>query len=247
MRYRRDIGWWVVAVADGAGSAPLSRQGAQVAVKTVTEVLPERLSKLGMDVFKSNNKTLCECMVGAAADATQQIEEDAIFSGSPVTDFSTTLIATAMKRDGDEWLCVSFSVGDGGCVIWDAPTSSIIPMSLADSGEFASETRFIDSKILNNAEQCLTRLFVHRVRSFTALFLMTDGVSDPGFETETSLQNADKWEVFWSEQLEPVFAEDTDGTSQRLLTWLEFFIAGEHDDRTIVACVPNVESDSTAT
>ena len=252
MRYCQDTGWWVIAVADGAGSAPLSRQGAQVAVKTMTDVLPERLSTLDGSVFVPRNETLCECMVSVAADAARKIEEDAIFSGSKVTDFSTTLIATAIKRVDDEWLCVSFSIGDGGCVIWDAPTSSVVTMSLADSGEFAGETRFLDSKILNDAEQCLDRLFVHRAPSFTALFLMTDGVSDPWFETETSLQNADKWKGFWAEQLEPIFAEanlakGTDGTSKRLLMWLEFFIAGEHDDRTIAACVPCVISDTKGT
>lgn len=244
MRYCQDTGWWVIAVADGAGSAPLSRKGAQVAVETMTDLLPECLSKLDSANFEPRNETLCECMVSTAAEAAQKIEEDAIFSNTQVTDFSTTLIAAGIKREGDEWLCVSISIGDGGCVIWDANTSSLIPMSLADSGEFAGETRFLDSKLLNDAEQCLDRLFVHKASSFTALFLMTDGVSDPWFETETSLQNADKWKDFWSEQLEPVFADDIDGASQRLLTWLEFFIAGEHDDRTIAACLPGGNSDT---
>lgn len=239
MRYCKSTGWWVVAVADGAGSAPLSRQGAQIAVTKMTEVLPERLSQLGADAFENGNKDLCKCMVSAAADASRQIEEDAMHSNSRVTDFSTTLIATAIKRDGDEWLCVSFSIGDGGCVIWDAATSSVIPMSLADSGEFAGETRFLDSKILNDADNCLDRLFVHRVSSFTGIFLMTDGVSDPWFETETSLQNAEKWKGFWTEQLELVLTSDVAGTSARLLKWLEFFIPGEHDDRTIAAFVPS--------
>ncbi len=242
VRYCQSTGWWVVAVADGAGSAPLSRQGAQLAVKTMTNVLPERLSQLDSSVFERGNELLCQCMVSAAAEASQHIEEDAMHSGNKVTDFSTTLIVTALKHDGGEWLCVSFSIGDGGCVIWDAPTASVIPMSLADSGEFAGETRFLDSKILNDASQCLDRLFVHKASSFTAVCLMTDGVSDPWFETEAMLQNAQKWTMFWSEQLEPVLTDNAAGRSQRLLKWLEFFIPGEHDDRTIAAFVPNADS-----
>lgn len=239
LRYCEKTGWHIVAVADGAGSASLSRQGAEIAVTTMTQRLPERLAKLDTSDFESRNVALCECLVSTATDASRQIEEDAMFSSHRVEDFSTTLIVSAVKREGNQWLCVSFSIGDGGCVIWDAETSQVIPMSLADSGEFAGETRFLDSKILSDIDKCLDRLFVCRVDSFTALFLMSDGVSDPWFETEAALQDAEKWNVFWSEQLEAMFKADATNTSEQLLNWLNFFIQGEHDDRTIAALVPD--------
>lgn len=239
VRYCEKTGWHIVAVADGAGSAPLSRQGAQIAVTTMTQRLPEQLAALPASAFEERNVTLCECLVSTATEASRQIEEGAIFSHHRVEDFSTTLIVCAVKRDGDQWLCVSFSVGDGGCVIWNAETSQVVTMSLADSGEFAGETRFLDSKILSDTDKCLDRLFVSRVDCFTGVFLMSDGVSDPWFETEAALQDAEKWKNFWSEQLEPIFAEGAAGTSERLLEWLNFFIQGEHDDRTIAALVPD--------
>ena len=238
VRYCEDTGWHVAAVADGAGSATLSRQGAEIAVTTMTQLLPERLASLPESDFELRNVELCECLISTATEASRKIEEDAMFSSHRVEDFSTTLIVSAVKRDGDQWLCVSFSIGDGGCVIWDAETLQVIPMSLADSGEFAGETRFLDSKVLGDTDKCLDRLFVRRIDSFTALFLMSDGVSDPWFETEAALQDSEKWAVFWSEQMEAIFASDATGISEGLLKWLDFFIAGEHDDRTIAALMP---------
>ena len=35
------------------------------------------------------------------------------------------------------------------------------------------------------------------VPDFTALFLMTDGVSDPKFETDANLKSYDKWNELW--------------------------------------------------
>ena len=240
LRYCKETGWHIVAVADGAGSASLSRRGAEIAVTTMTTLLPERLAELPDSDFESGNMALCECLVSTATEASRTIEEDAMFSAHRVEEFSTTLIVSAIKREGDQWLCVSFSIGDGGCVIWDAEASQVIPMSLADSGEFAGETRFLDTRILSDTDKCLDRLFVRRVDSFTALFLMSDGVSDPWFETEAALQDAEKWKSFWSEQLEPIFTANAGNTSERLLKWLDFFIQGEHDDRTIAALVPDM-------
>ena len=80
------------------------------------------------------------------------------------------------------------------------------------------------------------------VPDFTALFLMTDGVSDPMFETDKNMNDPQKWEEFY-QRLKKGFPEDEIGgvdlvddneeSKNQLLKWLDFWSPGNHDDRTI--------------
>ena len=77
---------------------------------------------------------------------------------------------------------------------------------------------------------------------FTALLLMTDGVSDPMFGTDAELNNIEKWNELW-DKLKNGFPEDNisgvdlsddnERAKDQLLNWLNFWKPGEHDDRTI--------------
>ena len=73
---------------------------------------------------------------------------------------------------------------------------------------------------------------------FTALMLMTDGVSDPWFETDSNLNNPEKWRTFYKEIQDnnehPVNLNDNNEQAKdELLGWLDFWSPGNHDDRTI--------------
>ena len=77
---------------------------------------------------------------------------------------------------------------------------------------------------------------------FTSLMLMTDGVSDPMFETANNLNDFEKWKEFWN-KIKTGFPEDEIGgvdlsddneeSKNQLLKWLDFWSPGNHDDRTI--------------
>ncbi len=59
---------------------------------------------------------------------------------------------------------------------------------MPDEGEFAGQTRFLTmSDIFKDAQSVMSRLRFSIEEDFTALLLMTDGVSDPMFETDTIL------------------------------------------------------------
>lgn len=88
-----------------------------------------------------------------------------------------------------------------------------------------------------------------------SLFLMTDGVSDPWFETDAGLENFEKWRSFVEDTLK---GSDTDNNeaglsssdsaamnAQKLLDWLYFRIPGNHDDRTMLAMLPTDKTDMT--
>ena len=66
-------------------------------------------------------------------------------------------------------------------------------------------------------------------------FLMTDGVSDPMFETDANLCNPDKWDALWNNLRESgvELTDDNETSKDQLLNWLDFWSPGNHDDRTI--------------
>jgi len=68
------------------------------------------------------------------------------------------------------------------------------------------------------------------------LILMTDGVSDPKFETDAGLKNPALWQALWQELKTPL-AEPAPDIA--LLDWLDFWSRGNHDDRTIALLIPN--------
>jgi hypothetical protein len=71
---------------------------------------------------------------------------------------------------------------------------------------------------------------------------MSDGVSDPWFETDAGLADSRKWISFVDNQLmgkgggDVVLSskDEVKINAKRLLNWLNFRIAGNHDDRTMI-------------
>ena len=64
--------------------------------------------------------------------------------------------------------------------------------------------------------------------------LMTDGVSDPMFETDANLNKIEKWNELYESITREVDLSDNNSESQfQLLKWLDFWSQGNHDDRTI--------------
>ncbi len=79
-----------------------------------------------------------------------------------------------------------------------------------------------------------TRIRMSIVPDFTALMLMTDGISDPFFETDANLERKEKWDGLWADLCRTVdFSDDNENAAGQLLDWLDFWSPGNHDDRTI--------------
>ena len=95
------------------------------------------------------------------------------------------------------------------------------------------------------------RVFVKTVCADAArqgfLALMTDGVSDPFFETDTKLNSSTEWDSFvlsdadvddGPRSLKEVLLNEGDDAADRLLKWLSFWSRGNHDDRTLAVLLP---------
>lgn len=218
------MGWHILTVADGAGSAPLSRVGSRTAVETVVNDLPGLLADHDPsdgDPDKALSATLGTVM-GNAADALETLAAE---TDAPLKNFSTTLLIAIAKQTPGGWFIGSVSVGDGliGLIAEDTD-----PLMIArDSGEFAGQTQFLHHDALASLE---TRIQHTTVPHFSALIAMTDGVSDPMFDSDNAALTPAAWDAFYDQ------IKDFDETA--LLDWLNFKIKGEHDDRTIAILRP---------
>lgn len=235
-------GWSVMIVADGAGSAKNSREGSRIAVDTAGKHLVDSLagefgSKISGLLGTWESDATSQNAIGTefhyffhkmAGNAIQAIEQEAQAQNAPVKEYSTTLLAAAVKKDGANTFLATFWMGDGAIAAY-GPRGTVKLMGTPDGGEFAGQTRFLDRNAL--ADQGFgKRVRVGRLQNVSSIILMTDGVSDPYFETDNGLADPAKWDVLWDE-IQPQLGDAA--PDQRLVEWLHFFKQGHHDDRTI--------------
>ena len=238
-------GWSLLIVADGAGSAKNSRWGSKLAVQAAGEHITAQLSgAFGADMrqalagWATDRVAASQAMhapfyrlfQAASKLAVQAIEQEAESQGAAAKDYATTLLAAVVRRDGDETFLATFWMGDGAIAAY-GPQGKLRLMGKPDSGEFAGQTRFLDRAALTDPDFG-KRLGFGCYSGLNAVLLMTDGISDPRFETDNGLADAAKWDALWDE-IGPLLAAPA--PEQALLEWLEFFTPGHHDDRTIAA------------
>lgn len=241
-------GWRILTVADGAGGSKKSRRGSQIASRIANESIfkalkGERGQKIqdALVVFNSDpSKTQRPVMEelyylfgNAAREAVNAINTEATTEGVPYKDFSTTLIITIHKKFDFGHFVGAYWVGDGGAGVY-LKGQELTVLGKADSGEFAGQTRFLDSAMVEPTE-IMNRIRFKVVKDFTAVLAMTDGITDPKFETDANIENGQMWDALWAE-LEPTTT--TAKPNEALLDWLDFWSAGNHDDRTIGILCP---------
>lgn len=235
-------GWSVLLVADGAGSAKFSREGSRIVADTVGNYLFNQLKgekghEIKDKVLRWNNddqRVVWDFMNHhfrqAAVLAVNNISSAAIMAEDKVKSFSTTLLATVTFRDGADLFAASFWLGDGAIAAY-GPAGKVRVLGTPDSGEYAGQTRFLDAEAVSDAGFS-KRISIGKWSDISHLVLMTDGVSDPWFETDNGLQNPVKWDKLMTE-LSPLLSAP-EKASEQLVGWLNFFSPGNHDDRTII-------------
>jgi len=246
LNFDKDTEWYTLVVADGAGSAKYSRKGSQIACQTAVEVCRTQLTDLSAKLeeqIKNERKdvyrTLHTIVGKAAFEAYKEICIEAHKEQCKPKDYATTLILCICKKFDFGWFVGAFWVGDGGIGIYNREEQNLIVLGEPDGGEFAGQTRFLTMPEIFS-DRARTRFEI--VDDFTAVILMTDGVTDPKFETDANLNSIEKWNALWDD-LNGANEQSTglpDGTvatasaiDRQLLKWLDFWSKGNHDDRTI--------------
>lgn len=249
-----DNGWYVMAVADGAGSAKYSRKGSQIACEESVNYCKVMLSQAkafeeAIETYYSASEAserelqtkrvgdMIYNIVGVAAHkAYKEIVSESTQRKIPTRQYATTLLLTISKRFSFGWFVASFWVGDGAICLYNREKHTAKILGVPDEGEFAGQTRFLTMpEIFADASSLYKRLRFQVVDDFTALFMMTDGVSDPKFETDANLINPDKWDALWDDLRDNgvELTDDNKESKYQLLRWLDFWVPGNHDDRTI--------------
>jgi serine/threonine protein phosphatase PrpC len=261
--YQPKDGWYILAVADGAGSAKYAREGSKLACDTALDVIQNSGKLAELDAFLRNFaqnsvdvgnpdsfgkgpfenakdtpefKTLIYNLLGLTAfEAHKAIQKASeLMEGSSEKDFATTFLLSIVKKYNNQWFIGSFWVGDGGISIYFEDKDPIV-MGTPDSGEFSGQTRFLTmSDIFADYETIAKRISVEFVTDFKLLALMTDGVTDALFQTEANLERKEMWDAFYQNLTSEVTLKKDNATiSEELLAWLNFWVKGEYDDRTI--------------
>lgn len=247
--YIKDLDWYVLSVADGAGAYSSSRKGSEIACKTVVSVceqlIKERAKEFEIQIKdfsaeKSDEKrkkvgdSLYGIIGNAVFKSMKNIEEEAKLSNKAIKEFSTTLIVAICKKFKFGWFVGAFWVGDGGIGIYNSYSQFLKVLGEPDGGEYAGQTRFLTMPEITQPAELYRRLRFEIVEDFTSLILMTDGITDPKFETESNLLKIEKWNKLWEDLSSTVdFSDDNESSADQLLEWLDFWSPGNHDDRTL--------------
>ena len=153
-------------------------------------------------------------------------------------EYATTLLISVAKRLKIGWFIASYWVGDGGIGIYNPDENQVLIQGEPDVGTYGGQTRFLTMNEVwagTYHEIVDRRLHFNFVKNFRCLVLMSDGVTDPIFETEINLNNIDIWHSLWNDMSKTVdFSARNESTAKALLDWLDFWSPGNHDDRTIV-------------
>ncbi len=256
IEYLTDCDCYIAIAADGAGSAKYSRKGAQLACNVINKQLKSIIPSAfnlsiieNLNNYSKNNTTelkksiydfIYKNLVNSVFSAYKSIDEEAkskenrIGEKVFIKDYATTILASIIKKIDSGWFVAAFWIGDGGVGIYNEGASVKI-LGEPDGGEFSGQTKFLTMPdIWGNAEGLYKRIRFEIVKDFTAVILMTDGITDPKFETDNNLKDIKKWDEFWKDLSNEVDFKQAQNADEQLLKWLEFWSPGNHDDRSIV-------------
>jgi serine/threonine protein phosphatase PrpC len=153
----------------------------------------------------------------------------------------STLIFTLFKKYEFGYLIQSFGVGDCPIAIMNIDKTETTLLNWLDVGEYGGGTRFITQPdIFQKQEVMITRFNLKIIKDFSYLFLMTDGIYDAKFVVEANLEKHEKWTEFLEdldgkndESNKVEFSKDNSEIANQLSKWMDFWSAGNHDDRTL--------------
>lgn len=239
--YHERTGLHFIAVADGAGSAEFSRYGSQLAVNAAAETVwqlldnNEKFFRLPESEPKDQKHALENLISNAAYQAFVAQKNAAEAEQMDIKKLACTLlIALALPRADGTWLITAYWVGDGAAAVWQPESQAITLLGESDGGAYSGETVFLSASEVS-PENLSKRIRSWQGQQPPVLMLMTDGVSDPKFETDANLAKSEKWAALWQE-LQPIFQAEQPAAS--LEEWLDFWSPGNHDDRTLALFLP---------
>lgn len=214
---------FVACIADGAGSAKYSDEGAALACAAVVEnavaFFDAHAGFDGLDV----DEVLQWC-----EDARRRIKDNADMSGCSTREFATTLCVAIVSPTGSYF----FQIGDGAIILGSKGLYGVV--FWPQSGEYANSTNFL------TAREYRERLEFLKVRSdFTDLALFTDGMERLALQFDKQTPHPPFFQPLFNALRS---SDDVDGLNKDFRAFLrsESVQSRSDDDKTLVlaALVP---------
>ena len=215
-------GLLAIALADGAGSAPESETGANLAV---TEALMTLENAEANDTPGDAN-AWAKAVQEAFFAARQALADEAQTAGLPLKAFATTLICVVAAGDG----LVLGQVGDG-VLVARTPTGDLHTLTQPQRGQYANETLFLTMPgALQQAYFQIIEL------ELAGLALMSDGLSRLALQLPGYTPHAPFFHPLWTFTAQ---AEPGELANRELAAFLasERVCARTDDDKSLVIAV----------
>ena len=241
---------WVMAVADGAGSAEWSRVGAAAACRAAVASVVTRqtadassramsgsTASAGAAPEGGRDSATRAMVVEAAHAAVGALDEIAATAALPPRSLRTTLLVAVMDRGAEHDTLAVTQVGDGGVLALGAD-GTVRLVGEGDGGAYSGEVSCFlpDEGARQRADAAATVL----QWDVAAVVLCTDGIEDPfyplargGVALLRQLRDGvdDPLPGFRQEARDAVL--DAPDPSGALLAWMGFEKRGENDDRSL--------------
>ena len=217
----------VVAVADGAGSAPRSDVGSQIAVKNAVASIVGGINK--RPVAASSKHLATSLVRNAVKRAKNAVARYGREQGVSARELACTLIVAVSS----ERLTTAAQVGDGAVVAFNIGSGDASTLCAAHTGEFANETTFITSRTRPHLVASVGHV---AGADYDGLALITDGLQNLALK----MPEREPFMGFWNPMLNDLSQTDQ---PEAVPGRLHAFISGERvqsrttDDVTIAIAV----------
>ena len=159
----------IIAVADGAGSAPRSDEGSQTAVSAAVAAIADGINRQPAAAF---SEPMAESLLrDAIKQAKVAVERYSRRHNVAARELASTLLV-ALASDS---LLTAAQVGDGAVVAFNIDKGMARTLCEAHSGEFANETTFITSRSRPHEIASVGHASGY---DYDALALITDGLQN---------------------------------------------------------------------
>ena len=181
-------------------------------------------------------------LVLGAFESFKKIKEEAQNQEARTKDYNTTIISCLFKEFGEKTFVYSFCIGDGALFVVEVDSKKVLSLNVADSGEFAGQTRFLTTPDVWQDHGVYERVKTATIEGPISIIGMTDGVSDPLLPDVDEIKEYAQIETLLNglkgddsvDGLLEVLRETVDKSdAANLEEWLDFYVAKHHDDRSI--------------
>jgi Protein phosphatase 2C len=201
----REDGTIVAALADGAGSAALAHEGAELVVSTISSIV-----QFGLRAGREDHQQILRESLSIAR---QRLEEAAAERKAPLRDLACTVLAVAITPGGG----AALQLGDG-VIVTAGEQPQWRALFWPQKGEYANTTFFLtDEAALANASTCALPAAIMDVA------LLSDGLEN------LALQLADRsvFQPFFKTAFAPLYRSLGDGEVTSLSRSLAAFLASK--------------------